>query len=30
MSHLVIGEVSETLRHALWLGLRADRSPASW
>jgi hypothetical protein len=24
MSHLVIGEVSETLRHALWLGLRAD------
>ncbi len=24
MSHLVIGEVSETLRHALWLGLRSD------
>ena len=24
MSHLAIGEVSETLRHALWLGLRAD------
>lgn len=24
MSHLAVGEVSETLRHALWLGLRAD------
>ena len=24
MSHLAVGEVSETLRHTLWLGLRAD------
>ena len=24
MSHLVIGEVSEFLRHTLWLGIRED------